>query len=227
MATPANSLCLHTAEKQSFLPWREETWGQACSSIESRASQQKSSCEIACLHPICLSNLRWHWYQLTRSSINVVSYFTQNLKFKYYCKKVYSEEVMTVWLLLVSKYRETKPPPPKTSLFSRNDSGSRALSCSDFFWVIFHDWYENVSRGACTETIETTKLIEDYSILSISSPIPHPRVVGRLLPGRGEPLKNKATYVSFMFRDFSEDVFFARCTVHRYQSISRRFSQNN
>ena len=30
-----------------------------------------------------------------------------------------------------------------------------------------------------------------------------------------------------MFRDFSEGVVFARCTVHRYQSVSRRFSHNN
>lgn len=124
MATPANSLWLHTAKKQLFLPWREETWGQTCSFMGSRASQQRSSCEIACLHPICLSNLRWHEYQLTRSSINVISYFTFKISNsittanKYTC----SEEVMTVWFLLISKYRETKPPPPKKSLFSCNDS---------------------------------------------------------------------------------------------------------
>lgn len=63
--------------------------------------------------------------------------------------------------------------------------------------------------------------------MSISFSISHLRVVGRLLPGREEPLRNKAAYVSFMFRDFSESEFFGRCTVHRYQSISRRLSDNN
>lgn len=72
------SLC----RKTNIFPWREETGEQTGSFIRSRAaSQQRSSCEIACLHPIRLSNLRRHKYQLTRSSIlryerNVISYFT-------------------------------------------------------------------------------------------------------------------------------------------------------
>ena len=46
--------------------------------------------------------------------------------------------------------------------------------------------------------------------LVFPSPVPSPRVVGRLLPGRGEPvddlLYNKTIYFSLMFRDLSEGV---------------------